>query len=56
MKLFIWGGLTVGSILGGLIPSFWGAPMFSFASVILSAVGGLAGIWAGLKLARAIGL
>jgi ABC-type lipoprotein release transport system permease subunit len=42
--------LAIGSYVGSIIPSFWGAGMFSFSSVILSAVGGLAGIWLGFKL------
>mgnify|MGYP006866198587 CR=1 FL=1 len=43
-------GMIVGGIVGGYIPSLWDANMFSMSSVILSAVGGFAGIWAGYKL------
>jgi hypothetical protein len=51
-KTLIWLGLGVGSTVGGILPSLWGAGMFSFSAVVLSAVGGLAGIWAGLKLSQ----
>ncbi len=42
--------LAIGSYVGGWIPSLWGAGMFSFSGVILSALGGIAGIWLGFKL------
>ncbi len=43
-------GVVVGSFLGGLIPSIWGADQFSFSGVIFTAFGGIAGIWAGFKI------
>ncbi len=49
-KQLIWLGLFVGSTIGGLIPELWGAGMLSFSSILLSAVGGIAGIYGGLKL------
>ena len=49
-KHLVWIGLFVGSTIGGLIPELWGADWLSFSSVILTAVGGLAGIWLGLRL------
>ena len=42
----------VGSTLGGCVPGLWGAGGLSMSSVILSAVGGLIGIWVGVKLSR----
>lgn len=48
----IWLGLFIGSTIGGYIPSLWGASFLSFSSVILSAVGGVIGIWLGYKLSR----
>lgn len=48
----IWLGLFVGSGIGGLIPSLWGAGVFSMSSVILSAVGGVVGIWFGFKISQ----
>jgi hypothetical protein len=54
VKLFIWLGLFVGSTVGGLIPELWGAGIFSFFSVMLSTLGGVAGIFIGYKLGKMI--
>lgn len=55
-KTFIWGGLFIGSTVGGMLPSLWGSNMMSMSSVILTAVGGILGIWIGLKLFSGLGL
>ena len=52
MKKLVWFGLFVGSTLGRLVPSLWGADLFSFSSIILSALGGLLGIYLGYRLGR----
>lgn len=49
-KTLIWLGLFVGSTIGGMIPSLWGAGFLTYSSVLLTAVGGLIGIWIGFKL------
>jgi hypothetical protein len=49
-KKLVWLGFFAGSTLGGLVPGLWGAGMFSFSSILLSAVGGLVGIYVGFKL------
>ena len=49
-KALIWIGMTVGSTLGSSIPLLWGSSFLSLSSVIFSAIGGLAGIYAGYKL------
>lgn len=49
-KSLIWIGVTVGSTLGSLVPSLWGAGFLSFSSVLLTAVGGFTGLWFGYKL------
>jgi hypothetical protein len=41
--------LLIGSVIGGYIPTFFGASVFSFTSLITSAIGGIAGIWIGMK-------
>ena len=51
-KTLIWIFLGVGSTIGGYIPALWGDGIFSMWSVVLSAAGGLLGIWAALKLYR----
>lgn len=51
-KKFIYLGLFVGSTLGGLIPQIWGSGAFSFSSIFLSAVGGIAGIYFGYKISQ----
>jgi hypothetical protein len=51
-KTFIWIGVFIGSTVGAYIPALWGAGVLSFSSIILSMVGGLAGIWAGFKLGQ----
>jgi hypothetical protein len=48
-KRLIWLGLTVGSVLGGYVPVLWGGELISFSSVLLSAVGGIVGIWLGYR-------
>lgn len=49
-KTLIWIGVAVGSMVGGFIPTLWGASFLSFSSILLSAVGAFAGIWLGYKL------
>ena len=46
----IWIGLFIGSAIGGYIPALWGSGMFSFSSVIGSAIGGILGIWLGYRM------
>jgi hypothetical protein len=56
MKKMIMGGMIVGSTIGGFVPYLWTSNVFSFSSVLLTAVGGIAGIYGGLKLARYLGM
>jgi len=49
-KTLIWIGVAVGSTVGSFIPELWGAGMFSISSVVLSTIGGVAGIWLGFRL------
>lgn len=51
-KILIWVGLSIGSAIGGYIPTLWGAGVFSLWSVILSAVGGAFGIYLGFKMSQ----
>jgi hypothetical protein len=56
MKKMIWGGMTIGSVIGGAIPFMWTLNTFSFSSVICTAIGGFVGIYCGLKLAKMLGI
>ncbi len=53
-KFVIYFCLFVGSTIGGYIPSLWHLGFFSFWSVILSAVGGIVGLWIGYKINQSI--
>ena len=54
-KVLIWIGLLVGSTAGGYVPTAFGVGLFSLWSVVGSVVGGVAGIFAGYKLAQWLG-
>lgn len=45
-------GMVIGSLVGGYMPVLWGESMFSFTSVIFTAVGGIVGIWLGFKISH----
>ena len=49
-KRMVYFGLFVGSSIGSYLPNLWGDSFLSFPSIILSAVGGLVGIYIGYKL------
>ncbi len=49
-KAIIYIGLFIGSTIGGFIPTLWGDSLFSISAVLLSGVGGIAGIIAGYTL------
>jgi len=53
-KTPIWIGMFVGSAIGSYIPSLWGDSFLTFSSIILTAVGGIIGIWIGYKLSSHI--
>lgn len=44
--------MTIGSIIGGYVPSLWDANLFSLSSIIFTAIGGFAGIWLGYKISQ----
>ena len=39
-----------GLIVGGYIPVLWGASSFSLTSIAFSVLGGIAGVWLGVRL------
>ena len=42
----------VGSFVGGYVPVLWGASAFSVMSLVVSAAGGAAGVWFGVRLSE----
>jgi hypothetical protein len=42
--------IAFGTLAGGFVPELWGASGFSLVAVVTSALGGIAGLWAGLRL------
>jgi predicted MFS family arabinose efflux permease len=46
----VWICIGVGSTLGGFVPEAWGASAFGVASLALGLLGGLAGLWVGVRL------
>jgi len=42
--------MTIGSLIGGYIPTFFGAGIFSYWSILTTAIGGFLGIWIGYKI------
>ena len=48
--------MVVGSSAGSYVPVLWGGSVFSASSIFFGAIGGLAGIWVGYKLAQQLGL
>jgi hypothetical protein len=43
-------GAGIGGTIASLIPALWGGSLFGGWSIILSGVGGIAGIWVAYKL------
>ena len=41
-----------GVLVGGFVPEMWGASGFGLESLLFSALGGVAGLWAGLRIAE----
>jgi outer membrane lipoprotein SlyB len=44
-KKIVMFGMVFGGLLGGYLPSLWGAGTFSLASILGSFLGGILGIW-----------
>lgn len=52
-KKLIWIGVTIGSVVGGYLPTLWGdSSFFSPASLLLGGLGAILGIFAAYKLGR----
>jgi hypothetical protein len=54
-KKLLWLGVAVGGMVGAYMPGIWGdADVFGMASIILSALGSLIGLWLGFKASKII--
>jgi hypothetical protein len=42
---------TLGMLVGGFVPTMWGASSLGLESLLFSGVGGVAGVFAGLRIA-----
>ena len=51
-KKSIYFGMFLGSTVGGCIPMLWHASMFSMSALLMSTLGGIAGIWFVWRLGR----
>jgi hypothetical protein len=40
-----WIAILVGSTIGGFVPALWGGDLLSYAGVLWSAIGAVAGVW-----------
>ncbi len=47
----VWLCVIVGSTVGGFVPEAWGGSAFGLASVVLGLVGGVGGLWLGVRIA-----
>jgi hypothetical protein len=44
---------ALGLFVGGYIPEVWGASSFSLSSILFGVLGGVAGVWPGVRLSEA---
>ena len=51
-KKRVYAGMIVGSSVGSFVPALWHAGIFSMSAVLLSTVGGIAGIWVAWRMGR----
>ena len=51
-RFIIFIGMTLGSIIGGYIPTLFGAGLLSYSSILFSGIGSILGIWIGYKLSN----
>ena len=51
-KFLVFVGMTVGSVIGGYIPTLCGAGLLSYSSVLFSGLGAILGVWIGYKLSN----
>ncbi len=50
MRSVIGLSVIVGSTVGAYLPVLWGSSSFSITSLLFGALGGIAGVWVGVRL------
>lgn len=53
-KTIVWVSVFVFSIIGGYIPIFFGESLLSSWSILGNGIGGVFGIWVGIKVGNAL--
>ena len=56
MKTLIWVGMIIGSLIGGYLPTLFGASWLSFATVLGNGLGGMLGVYIGYQLSNIWGI
>ncbi len=51
-KVLVYLGMIIGSVIGGYIPTLWGAGWISYPSVFFSGVGAILGVLIGYKISN----
>lgn len=54
MRTVVFAGMAIGSTVGDFVPSLWGGSALSVAGVLLSIVGAIGGIWAGVRVGQGL--
>ena len=49
-RRIVWLFVGAGMIVGGFVPVLWGGSSLGFASLVFGTLGGVGGLWVGLKL------
>jgi uncharacterized membrane protein len=50
----IWISVLVCSTVGGFLPEAWGASAFGLASLACGTLGGIVGVWVGIRVAASL--
>jgi len=45
-------GAIIGTMIGSYVPLLWGGNFLSFASVFISAIGGILGVYIGFQMTK----
>jgi len=51
-RTLMWLFVLVGSVVGGYIPTLWGANLFSFSSIFFSTLCAFGGLWLAFQISR----